>query len=138
HLIYKDADTPWRRARRNIAALLKHDLFREGLDGEALLWAEQRLLAQPARDRLLLVISDGCPMDTATRQCNDQDILDLHLRQVSGRLEREGRLALCALGVGLDLSDYYRHNQLLDLSQSLDNKVFDEVLALMARALKNK
>ncbi|OIN03801.1 cobaltochelatase CobT-related protein [Oceanisphaera psychrotolerans] len=137
HLIYKDADTPWRRARRDIAALLKDDLFREGLDGEALQWAEQRLLAQQARDRLLLVISDGCPMDTATRQCNEQDILDLHLRQVSGRLEREGRIALCALGVGLDLSDYYRHSQLLDLSRSLDNKVFDEVLALIGKSMRD-
>ncbi len=137
HLIYKDADTPWRRARRDIAALLKDDLFREGLDGEALQWAEQRLLAQQARDRLLLVISDGCPMDTATRQCNEQDILDLHLRQVSGRLEREGRISLCALGVGLDLSDYYRHSQLLDLSRSLDNKVFDEVLALIGKSMRD-
>lgn len=135
HLVYKDADTPWRRARRHIAALLKDDLFREGLDGEALWWAEQRLLAQPARDRLLLVISDGCPMDTATRQHNEQDILDLHLRQITSRLEREGRIALCALGVGLDLSDYYRHSQLLDLSQSLDNKVFDEILTLMSRTI---
>ncbi|MGB5855843.1 MAG: cobalamin biosynthesis protein CobT, partial [Oceanisphaera sp.] len=127
--------------RPTLAALLKDDLFREGLDGEALLWAEQRLLAHSAQDRLLLVISDGCPMDTATRQHNEQDILDLHLRQVTGRLEREGRIALCALGVGLDLSDYYRHSQLLDLSQSLDNKVFDEVLSLMSKTLttnKNK
>ncbi|WP_375056926.1 cobalamin biosynthesis protein CobT [Zobellella sp. DQSA1] len=136
HIVYKSADTRWRRARKDIAALLKGDLFREGLDGEALLWAEQRLLALPARDHLLLVISDGCPMDTATRQANEQDLLDLHLRQVASRLEREGRLALCALGVGLDLSSYYRHSQLLDLGQSLDNRVFDEVLSLMARTLR--
>lgn len=134
HVVYKAAQLPWRRARKDIAALLKGDLFREGLDGEALLWAEQRLLALPARERLLLVISDGCPMDTATRQANRQDILDLHLRQVASRLEREGRLALCALGVGLDLSGYYRHSQLLDLDQALDNRVFDEVLSLLAKA----
>ncbi|PSJ41381.1 cobalamin biosynthesis protein CobT [Zobellella endophytica] len=138
HLVYKEAERPWRRARKDIAALLKGDLFREGLDGEALQWAEQRLLALPARDRLLLVISDGCPMDTATRQANGQDILDLHLRQVTGRLEQEGLIRLCALGVGLDLSDYYRHSRLLDLARAPDNRVFDEILALMAAAMAGK
>ncbi|WP_116474382.1 cobaltochelatase CobT-related protein [Zobellella maritima] len=135
HVVYKTADTSWRRARPAIAALLKGDLFREGLDGEALQWAEQRLLERNEQDRLLVVISDGCPMDTATHQTNEEDILDLHLRQVANRLERSGQLALCALGVGLDLSSYYRHSQLLDLNKSLDNRVFDEVLTLMSKAL---
>ncbi|OXY83695.1 cobaltochelatase CobT-related protein [Oceanimonas doudoroffii] len=136
HLVYKGADTSWRRARRSLAALLKGDMFREGLDGEALLWAEQRLLAEDTDERLLLVISDGCPMDTATRQYNNQDILDSHLIAVADRLEREQRIRLCALGVGLDLSRYYRHNQLLDLEHSPDNRIFDEILALLGRTLR--
>ncbi|WP_439886183.1 cobaltochelatase CobT-related protein [Pseudomonas sp. MBLB4123] len=133
HLVYKDAETSWRRARPNIAALLKSDLFREGIDGEALLWARQRLLQREARRRILIVISDGCPMDSATHQANAQDILDLHLKQVTQQIEQEGRIELYALGVGLDLSAYYRHSLELDLSRSLDNAVFDEVLQLLAR-----
>ncbi|MDP5292051.1 cobalamin biosynthesis protein CobT [Oceanimonas sp. CHS3-5] len=136
HLVYKGTDTPWRRARRSLAALLKSDMFREGLDGEALLWAEQRLLAEDVNERLLLVISDGCPMDTATRQTNEQDILDSHLMAVADRIDRDPRIRLCALGVGLDLSRYYRHNQLLDLEHSPDNRIFDEILGLLTRAMR--
>lgn len=132
HLVYKDAETSWRRARPNIAALLKSDLFREGIDGEALLWARQRLLQRDARRRILVIVSDGCPMDSATHQANQQDILDLHLKQVARQIEQEGSIELYALGVGLDLSPYYRHSLELDLSRSLDNAVFDEVLQLLA------
>jgi len=132
HLVYKDAETSWRRARPNIAALLKSDLFREGIDGEALLWARQRLLQRDARRRILVIVSDGCPMDSATHQANQQDILDLHLKQVALQIEQEGTIELYALGVGLDLSPYYRHSLELDLSRSLDNAVFDEVLQLLA------
>ncbi|TWC29792.1 cobaltochelatase CobT [Pseudomonas sp. SJZ079] len=133
HVVYKDAETSWRRARPNIAALLKSDLFREGIDGEALLWARQRLLQRDARRRILIIVSDGCPMDSATHQANQQDILDLHLKQVARQIEQEGHIELYALGVGLDLSPYYRHSLELDLSRSLDNAVFDEVLQLLAR-----
>jgi cobaltochelatase CobT len=133
HVVYKDAETSWRRARPNIAALLKSDLFREGIDGEALLWARQRLLQRDARRRILIIVSDGCPMDSATHQANQQDILDLHLKQVARQIEQEGRIELYALGVGLDLSTYYRHSLELDLSSSMDNAVFDEVLQLLAR-----
>ena len=132
HLVYKDAETSWRRARPNIAALLKSDLFREGIDGEALLWARQRLLQRDARRRILGIVSDGCPMDSATHQANQQDILDLHLKQVARQIEQEGTIELYALGAGLDLSPYYRHSLELDLSRSLDNAVFDEVLQLLA------
>ncbi|KIY40925.1 cobalamin biosynthesis protein CobT [Pseudomonas sp. 10-1B] len=131
HLVYKDAETPWRRARPNIAALLKADLFREGIDGEALLWASQRLLQRDARRRILIVICDGCPMDSATQQTNQQDILDLHLKQVTRQIEQAGRIELYALGVGLDLSAYYRQSLELDLSRCLDNAVFDEILRLL-------
>lgn len=131
HVVYKNAETSWRRARPSIAALLKSDLFREGIDGEALLWARQRLLQRESRRRILIVISDGCPMDSATHQTNQQDILDLHLKQVARQIEQEGNVELYALGVGLDLSAYYRRSLELDLSRSLDNAVFDEVLRLL-------
>ncbi|MCQ4271261.1 cobalamin biosynthesis protein CobT [Pseudomonas kuykendallii] len=133
HMIYKDADTPWRRARPAIAGLLKSDLFREGVDGEALLWARQRLRQRNEPRRLLIVISDGCPMDSATHQANREDILDLHLRQVARQIEDEGEIELYALGVGLDLSAYYRHSLELDLQQGVENALFGEVLGLLGR-----
>jgi len=133
HMIYKDADTPWRRARPAIAGLLKSDLFREGVDGEALLWARQRLRQRNEARRLLIVISDGCPMDSATHQANREDILDLHLRQVARQIEDEGEIELYALGVGLDLSAYYRHSLELDLQQGVENALFGEVLGLLGR-----
>ncbi|WP_339510974.1 cobaltochelatase CobT-related protein [Pseudomonas sp. RL_15y_Pfl2_60] len=133
HRIYKDADTSWRRARPSIAALLKSDLFRESVDGEALLWAQRRLLKLQATRRILIIISDGCPMDGATHQANASDILDLHLKQVARQIEQQSSVHLYALGVGLDLSNYYRNSLELDLASSFDNRVFDEILQLLQR-----
>ena len=132
HLVFKDADTPWRRARRDIAALLKADLFREGIDGEALDWACQRLKAREAQRRLLFVVSDGCPMDSATALANGEHYLDQHLREVVARRERDGRVAIHGIGVGLDLSPYYARCQALDLRAPPGNRVFREVLDLIA------
>jgi cobaltochelatase CobT len=90
HLVFKEAARNWRRSRAGIAALLKADLFREGIDGEAVDWACERLLAQDAGRRILIVVSDGCPMDSATTLANDAHYLDRHLREVVARREREG------------------------------------------------
>jgi cobaltochelatase CobT len=133
HVVYKDADTPWRRARASMAALLKADLFREGVDGEALLWTLGRMQTRREARRIIIVISDGCPMDSATLHANNGDLLDAHLRQVVSQIEARGDMELYALGVGLDLSSYYRHSLALDIEQRLDNAVFDEVLQLIAR-----
>jgi cobaltochelatase CobT len=132
HLVFKGAETPWRRARRNIAALLKADLFREGIDGEAVDWACSRLAAGSEARRLLLVVSDGCPMDTATNLANDERYLDRHLRAVAARWEQSGLVEVFGIGVGLDLSPYYRRSQLIELAGSLRNVVFQEILALIA------
>lgn len=131
HLVFKDGDTPWRRARRSIAALLNPELFREGIDGEALAWASARLAARGEARRLLIVISDGCPMDGATQLANDPHYLDHHLQQVAARVEADGVVALAAIGVGLDLSPYYGHCQAIDLDAGLGNHIFQEVLALI-------
>jgi cobaltochelatase CobT len=133
HLVYKEADQPWRRARPAIAALLKPSLYREGVDGEALLWAARRLNRGGARRRLLWVIADGCPMDGATQRHNPPAYLDHHLQQVATLIETRGEIELSALGVGLDLSNYYRNSLALDLSRALDNAVFDDVLQLIGR-----
>jgi cobaltochelatase CobT len=131
HLVYKEAELAWRRARPNIAALLKPSLFREGVDGEALLWAARRLSSSSASRRLMFVISDGCPMDGATQRSNPPDYLDHHLQQVAALIESRGEIELYALGVGLDLSNYYSNSLALDLTLSLDNAVFDEVLQMI-------
>jgi len=132
HIVFKDAETPWRRARRSIAALLKADLFREGIDGEAVEWACGRMLERPVRRRMLFVISDGCPMDGATSQANDEQYLDLHLREVIARIDAAGQVQIFGIGVGLDLSPYYAHCQAVDFTHGLSNHVFQEILGLMA------
>ncbi len=131
HLVFKDARTPWRRARRDIAALFRADVFREGIDGEAIAWAAARLAAQDARRRVLLVVSDGCPMDGATALANDEHYLDHHLRDVCARLARESTLEVLGVGVGLDLGPFYDRSAALDLSHGIDAGVMKDVLALI-------
>lgn len=131
HFVFKDGDTPWRRARRSIAAVLEPVLFREGIDGEALAWAAARLAARGEARRLLIVVSDGCPMDGATQQANDAHYLDHHLQQVAAQLEADGAVALAAIGVGLDLSPYYSHCRAIGLEAGLDNRVLRDVMALI-------
>lgn len=132
HLIFKDAATPWRRARRATAALLKADLFREGIDGEAVDWAMRRLAARTETRRILIVISDGSPMDSATALVNDPHYLDHHLREVVARHESLGA-EIYGLGVGLDLSLFYRHSHVLDLSAGVGAATFREIVALLRR-----
>lgn len=132
HLVFKDADSSWRQARGGIAALLKADLFREGIDGEAVEWACRRMQGRPEERRLLLVVSDGCPMDGATQLANDEHYLDQHLREVVARQEQAGAVEIFGLGVGLDLSPYYRRSQALDLAGSTGNRVFADILRMLA------
>ncbi|HVL08249.1 MAG TPA: cobalt chelatase [Burkholderiaceae bacterium] len=132
HMVLKDADRSWRRARTDIAALFKADLFREGIDGEAVQWACNRLRARNENRRILIVISDGCPMDGATNQANDTFYLDNHLKQVVAEQEQHGGVEILGLGVGLDLSPFYRRNLAIDLSKSLDNPLFYEIVQLIA------
>lgn len=133
HIIFKDGGKLWRHGRHGVAALRKADIFREGIDGEAVEWACQRLRARAAKKRILLVISDGCPMDTATHQCNDEHYLDQHLRQVLAAQERMGDVKVCALGVGLDLGVFYRERLAVDLSQELDEALLFSVVELLCK-----
>ena len=132
HLVFKAAAMPWRRARPAMAALLKADLFREGIDGEAVDWACLRLRQRPEARKLLLVISDGSPMDSATHLANDAHYLDHHLRDVVARQEQRGGIEIAGIGVGLDLSPYYSRSHVLDLAASTGNTIFREVIDLMA------
>ncbi|MBX2886653.1 MAG: hypothetical protein KTR32_42295 [Granulosicoccus sp.] len=124
HVIYKDADTSWKRARSSIAAMLKTHHFREGVDGEALVWAYRRLQSRPEARRLLIVISDGAPMDAATHNANRAGFLTDHLKSVAHFLENNHSIELGAIGIDLDLSDVYRNTLTLDLAGTLTNRSY--------------
>ena len=133
HMVFKDFATSWRRARPDIAALLKTDLYREGVDGEAVQWASARLRGQEARRRILVVISDGSPMDGATQQANKPNYLDQHLREVIRQGAASGKVEIVALGIGLDLSFFYRRSRALDLSARLGDAAVRDVLQLVGQ-----
>lgn len=130
--IFKDADTAWRHANRSIMALLKLDLYREGIDGEAVHWACQRLLSQSTQRKLLYVISDGSPMDSATNLANDDYYLDNHLQQVLAYYEKQG-VEICGLGIGLDLSKLYKKYLIADLHKGLDNHFINDFVDSLRR-----
>ncbi|MFK7967411.1 MAG: cobalt chelatase [Burkholderiaceae bacterium] len=132
HLIFKDAEQSWRRARPSISALLKADMFREGIDGEAVDWACQRLHERNEERKILIVISDGCPMDSATQLANDDTYLDQHLMQVVQKHEEQGAIQIFGIGVGLDLSVFYSRCQAVDLTQGLRFEVFGEIIELIS------
>jgi cobaltochelatase CobT len=138
HLVVKDADTSWRRARPSVAALLKEDLYREGIDGEAVAWAAARMMSRPEQHKIMVVVSDGSPMDSATNLANDEHYLDQHLRQVVAGLETAGEVAVCGLGVGLDLSPFYRRSVVLDLGQPVGGPTVRELLGLLAHARRRR
>ena len=134
HTVYKSAETPWRRARASIAALLKSDRFREAIDGEALEWAAQRLENRSEAHKILLVISDGSPMDSATHAANDEQYLDQHLCRVTKQIEQRADIKLCAIGVGLDLSAYYQASMPISMNNVLDNPIMFSIADLISRA----
>ncbi len=108
HIIYKSADQPWRRSRRNLGLMLREGLLKENIDGEALLWAHNRLLGRPEHRRVLMVISDGAPVDDATLSANPGNYLERHLRDVIGWIETRSPVELTAIGIGHDVTRYYR------------------------------
>jgi cobaltochelatase CobT len=107
HIIYKAADMPWRRARRNLGLMMREGLLKENIDGEALAWAHSRLLARPEQRRILMMISDGAPVDDSTLSVNSGSYLERHLRQVIREIETRSPVELIAIGIGHDVTRYY-------------------------------
>jgi cobaltochelatase CobT len=134
HMVFKESGQPWRRSKPGLAAMLKPDLFRECVDGEALRWAAERLRAQETERRMLVVFSDGSPMDGATVLANDTHYLDRDLQHVARQLEREAAIGLCAVGLGLDLSAFFTRSTVLDLQNQTAAQALGAVLALLARS----
>ncbi len=139
HIIYKSADMPWRRARRNLGLMMREGLLKENIDGEALAWAHQRLLARPEQRRILMMISDGAPVDDSTLSVNSGSYLEKHLRQVIHEIETRSPVELLAIGIGHDVTRYYRRAVTItdaeELAGAMTDKLaelFDEDLAVRA------
>ncbi len=108
HIVYKQADAPWRRARRNLGLMMREGLLKENIDGEALDWAHQRLLGRPEQRRILMMISDGAPVDDSTLSVNPGNYLEKHLRRIIEEIETRSPVELIAIGIGHDVTRYYR------------------------------
>ena len=118
HIVYKAADAPWRRARRNLGLMMREGLLKENIDGEALIWAHQRLLGRPEQRKILMVISDGAPVDDSTLSVNSGHYLERHLRLVINEIEAASPIELIAIGIGHDVTRYYRRAvTLVDVEQ---------------------
>ena len=118
HIVYKAADAPWRRARKNLGLMMREGLLKENIDGEALVWAHQRLLGRPEARKILMVISDGAPVDDSTLSVNSGHYLERHLREVIAAIEGSSPVELIAVGIGHDVTRYYRRAvTLVDVEQ---------------------
>ena len=132
HLVIKDAETSWRRARNGIASLLSTNIYREGIDGEAVTWAYRRLAERECDNRILLVISDGSPMDSATNLVNDDEYINRDLFNVVSSIEKAGLVQLSALYLAAELPACFRRAHLLDPAQLSDSKAIRATLDLMS------
>jgi cobaltochelatase CobT len=136
HIIYKSADAPWRRARRNLGLMMREGLLKENIDGEALAWAHNRLLGHPEQRRILMMISDGAPVDDSTLSVNSGSYLERHLREVINEIETRSPVELLAIGIGHDVTRYYRRAVTVTDAEELAGvmteklaELFDEDLA---------
>ena len=130
HIIYKAADAPWRRSRNNLGIMLSEGILKENIDGEALMWAHQRLIGRPEQRRILMVISDGAPVDDSTLSINPSNYLDQHLRSVIDYIENKSPVELLAIGIGHDVTRYYRRAVTLMDAEQLGDTMIEELAAL--------
>ncbi len=130
HIVYKAADAPWRRARKNLGLMLREGILKENIDGEALLWAHNRLLARPEQRRILMVISDGAPVDDSTLSVNPGNYLERHLREVIEVIETRSPVELLAIGIGHDVTRYYRRAVTIVDAEQLGGTMMEKLAEL--------
>lgn len=127
HIIYKQADAPYRKARKSLGLMLKEGLLKENIDGEAVLWAHERLLARREKRKILMVISDGAPVDDSTLSTNSAHFMELHLKEVIQSIEKYSDVELLAIGIGHDVTSYYKNavtlNNVEQLGDAMINKI---------------
>ncbi|MBL8643184.1 MAG: cobaltochelatase subunit CobT [Rhodospirillaceae bacterium] len=136
HIIYKAADMPWRRARRNLGLMLREGILKENIDGEALAWAHNRLIARSEQRRILMVISDGAPVDDSTLSVNPGNYLEQHLRDVIAYIENYSPVQLLAIGIGHDVTRYYRRAVTLMDADELGGAVMQELTDLFEEDIR--
>jgi cobaltochelatase CobT len=132
HIIYKSADAPWRRARRNLGLMMREGLLKENIDGEAVDWAHKRLLARTEQRRILMVISDGAPVDDSTLSVNPGNYLEKHLRWVIDEIENRSPIELIAIGIGHDVTRYYRRAVTIVDAEELGGAMTDKLAELFS------
>ncbi|TCU61574.1 cobaltochelatase CobT subunit [Novosphingobium sp. PhB57] len=130
HIIYKKADEPWRRARKNLGLMMREGLLKENIDGEALLWAHNRMLARPEDRRIMMVISDGAPVDDSTLSVNSAGYLEAHLRRVIEWIETKSPVQLVAIGIGHDVTRYYRRAVTIMDAEQLGGTMIEQLAGL--------
>ena len=130
HIIYKSADNSWRRSRKYFGAMLREGLLKENVDGEALAWSHDRLLKRPEERKILIVISDGAPVDDSTLSANREDFLDSHLREIITKIEKESPVELQAIGIGHDVTKYYKNALTINRAEELGEVLLDELTKL--------
>ena len=132
HIIYKSADTPWRRAKSNLGLMMREGLLKENIDGEALIWAHNRLLGRPEQRRILMMISDGAPVDDSTLSVNPGNYLERHLRAVIEQIETKSPVELLAIGIGHDVTRYYRKAVTIVDADELAGAITEQLAELFA------
>ncbi len=132
HIIYKSADAPWRRARRNLGLMMREGLLKENIDGEALLWAHNRLIARPEQRKILMMISDGAPVDDSTLSVNPGNYLERHLRGVIDLIETRSPVELLAIGIGHDVTRYYRRAVTIVDAEELAGAMTEQLASLFS------
>ncbi|RVD60725.1 cobaltochelatase subunit CobT [Mesorhizobium sp. M2D.F.Ca.ET.185.01.1.1] len=132
HIIYKSADHPWRRARRNLGLMMREGLLKENIDGEALLWAHNRLIGRPEQRKILMMISDGAPVDDSTLSVNPGNYLERHLRAVIELIETRSPVELLAIGIGHDVTRYYRRAVTIVDAEELAGAMTEQLASLFA------
>lgn len=130
HIVYKEADAPWRRSRRNLGLMMREGLLKENIDGEALMWAYGRLMARPEQRKILMVISDGAPVDDSTLSVNTSDYLEKHLHKVIAEIEGRGAVELAAIGIGHDVARYYSRAVTIVDAEQLGGAMTDQLIGL--------
>jgi cobaltochelatase CobT len=130
HIIYKGADSPWRRARENLGLMMKEGLLKENIDGEALEWAHRRMVARQEARKILMVISDGAPVDDSTLSVNPANYLEKHLRDVIAMVERRKAVELIAIGIGNDVTRYYERAVTITDVEQLAGAITEQLAAL--------
>ncbi len=132
HIIYKAADAPWRRSRRNLGLMMREGLLKENIDGEALDWAHKRLLARPEQRKILMMISDGAPVDDSTLSVNPGNYLERHLRHVIEDIETRSPVELIAIGIGHDVTRYYRRAVTIVDAEELGGAITEKLAELFS------